>query len=571
MKKIICALTLIAFTGIIVNAETEIKVTTEIEKVTVFLSGAQVHRTGAFGVKKGVSKITFEGISPYINANSIQVKGKGKYIILDVAHKIKYPEPLNNSNTIPKSIQLQIKRMEDSLKSIGYDIEDYGMRRKAYKMELDMLLNSGVIKGQSSSDSIELLQKAMDYMRIKVAEINSELLKIKRSEFELKEIRTSLMSRMKEVKQYNSNSGFIQKQADPIQQIVVTVSATESLSGSMNVSYMVSGASWSPSYDLRATNTASPITLTYKASIRQNTGEDWENVKLTLSSMNPNRSTTKPILPMWYINYFTPIKRPAGSTDFYNGRRSEAEELDDDLSKKLYNIEDGALGEADSQKPIVPVTSEQASNYFQMNESLTNVEFEVSMPFSIESNGQDHLIAVQQSEIPAAYTHYLVPKMDQDAFLVARLTDWEKMNLLPAIANIFYDGTYVGQTRINPAVMSDTIDLALGRDRGIMVKRNKLKQEEKVKNLSSEKIRTLTWELEIRNNKTRPINLVIHDHIPVTQNEDIKVSLLEKSGAIHTETNGKLEWKLGLDAKGQKKLAYVYSVRYNKDKTLAFQ
>ena len=193
------------------------------------------------------------------------------------------------------------------------------------------------------------------------------------------------------------------------------------------------------------------------------------------------------------------------------------------------------------------------------------------MPFSIESNGQDHLIAVQQSEIPAAYTHYLVPKMDQDAFLVARLTDWEKMNLLPAVANIFYDGTYVGQTRINPAVMSDTIDLALGRDRGIMVKRNKLKQEEKVKNLSSEKIRTLTWELEIRNNKTRPINLVIHDHIPVTQNEDIKVSLLEKSGAIHTETNGKLEWKLGLDAKGQKKLAYVYSVRYNKDKTLAFQ
>jgi len=571
MKKIICALTLIAFTGLLVKAETEIKVTSEIEKVTVFLSGAQVYRTGAFDLKKGVSKITFEGISPYINANSIQVKGKGKYIILDVAHTIKYPEPLNNSNTIPRSIQLQIKGMEDSLKSIGYEIEDHEMRRKAYKMELDMLLNSGVIKGQSSSDSIELLQKAMDYMRIKVAEINSAMLKIKRSEFDLKKMRTSLMSRIKEVKQYNSKSGFIQKQADPIQQIVVTVSSTESLSGSMKVSYMVSGASWSPSYDLRATNTASPVTLTYKATIRQNTGEDWEKVKLTLSSVNPNRSTTKPILPMWYINYFTPIKLQAGTSGFYNGRRSEAEELDEDISKELYKKEDGTLRTVDYGEPIVPATSEQASNYFQMNESLTNVEFEVSMPFSIESNGQDHLIAVQQSEIPADYTHYLVPKLDQDAFLVARLTDWEKLNLLPAVANIFYDGTYVGQTRINPAVMSDTLDLALGRDRGIMVKRNKLKQEEKVKNLSSEKVRTLTWELEIRNNKTGPIDLVLQDHIPVTQNEDIKISLLDNDGAKHTEINGKLEWKIELDAKSQKKLTYVYSVKYNKDKTLAFQ
>jgi predicted secreted protein len=119
--------------------------------------------------------------------------------------------------------------------------------------------------------------------------------------------------------------------------------------------------------------------------------------------------------------------------------------------------------------------------------------------------------------------------------------------------------------------MSDTIDLALGRDRGIMVKRNKLKQEDKVKNLSSEKVRTITWELEIRNNKTGPIDLVLQDHIPVTQNEDIKISLLDNDGANHTEIDGKLEWKIELDAKSQKKLTYVYSVMYNKDKTLAFQ
>ena len=213
----------------------------------------------------------------------------------------------------------------------------------------------------------------------------------------------------------------------------------------------------------------------------------------------------------------------------------------------------------------------QVSNYFQMNESLTNVEFKVNMPYSIESNGQDHLIAVQQGEIPAGYTHYLVPKLDRESFLVAKLTDWEKLNLLPAVANIFYDGTYVGQTRINPAVMSDTISLALGRDRGIMVKRKKTKDEEKVKNLAQEKVKTVTWELEVRNNKAGSVNLVLQDHIPITQNDEIKISLDEKGGADHAKSTGKLEWRMKLNSRGSKKLNYTYTVKFDKDKTLAFQ
>ncbi len=544
-------------------AENEVIAESKVEDVTVFLSGAQVHRKGRFLLKKGTNQVIFEGVSPGINANSIQVKGKGNYIILDVSHRIHYPTPETPTNTIPDKILREIRLLEDSVKLVGYDLEETQIQRQAFQMELDMLLGSGVIKGQSKSDSIELLQKAMDYMRVKVREINVAMLKLKREEASLSSEQSRMNTRLTQLRNYNANSGFGQKSVQPVQRVVVTVSAKEATSASMSINYMVSNASWSPSYDLRATTTSDPVTITYKANIRQNSGEDWKDVDLTLSSVNPNRSNIKPELPMWYLNYYQPIYTDRSSAG-YGGISEGLEES----SKKLSGGRDKDLElSLDASKP----SAQHVSNYFQMNESLTNVEFKVNMPYTIESNGKDHLIAVQQSEIPASYTHYMVPKIDMDAFLVAKLTDWEKLNLLPAVANIFYDGTYVGQTRINPAVMSDTIDLALGRDRGIVVKRNKIKDEEKVKPLSSEKVKTVTWELEVRNNKSSNVNLVLLDQIPVTLNEEIKISLEDKGKASHSESTGKLEWRLKLDSRDQKKLEYTYSIKYDKDKSLALR
>jgi len=561
-KKIIFT-ALIAFLIIpFVNAETELKVKSNVDEVTVFLSGAQVHRKSKFQLKKGTNKIVFEGISPKLNKNSIQVKGKGNYIILDVTHKVFYPEPAPVVTTVPEKILNEIAQIEDSLKYVKYDLEDFQMKRKAFQMELDMLLTSGVIKGQTKSDSIELLKMAMDYLRIKVQEINASMIKLKRSEFELTEEERKMKARLAELKSYNAKAGLGVKAPTPIQQIIVTVSSEIAVTASMQINYMVSGASWSPSYDLRASNTTSLVMLTYKANIKQNTGEDWEDVKLTLSSVNPNRSTVKPELPNWYINYYQELSKNGPG-----GLYGKDKLVSDDSRKKagirrdaeFEMLEESAAGEA-----------QHVSNFFEMNESLTNVEFKVGLPYSIPSNGVNHLIAVQQSEIPSGYTHYLVPKMDQEAFLVAKMTDWEQLNLLPAVANIFFDGTYVGQTRIDPAVMNDTISLALGRDRGIMVKRKKLKDEEKSKPLSSDKLKTVTWELEVRNNKAGSVNLVLQDHIPVTQNEEIKISLDEKGGAEHAEKTGKLEWRMKLDSRDQKKFNYTYTVKYDKDKTLAF-
>jgi hypothetical protein len=138
----------------------------------------------------------------------------------------------------------------------------------------------------------------------------------------------------------------------------------------------------------------------------------------------------------------------------------------------------------DMVKNLAPAQS--SANYAQMLETMTNVEFDIKLSYSIPSDGTTHLVAVKTSDMPASYYHYLVPKLDKEAFLIAKVTGWEELNLLPGKANIFYEGTYVGETMLNAALLSDTMELALGRDHGITVTRTKLPDKERNKALGND-------------------------------------------------------------------------------------
>lgn len=100
---------------------------------------------------------------------------------------------------------------------------------------------------------------------------------------------------------------------------------------------------------------------------------------------------------------------------------------------------------------------------------------------------------------------------------MAYLTGWEDMNLLPAVANIYYDGTYVGQTRINPAMMDDKLELPLGRDNNIVITRKKTKDDDKERTLSNEKTKSVEYEIALRSMKSAPIKIVIEDHLPLSK------------------------------------------------------
>ncbi len=554
MKKILIVMCTLITCHAFADKEKPVK--SEVKKVTVFTQGAQVFRTAGITLSPGVTNLVFSGISQYINPQSIQAGGKGAFIILDLKHEIKYPEPpVTGEIKLPKEILNRIKAVEDSLTESDFKKADLAERKNALLLEKNMIVKNKLAQGEGKSDSLQMLMQAMEFFRTRLADINSRLGKLNREELALNKVHERLTTKMNELKAYR-NSEDPEKHYEPLHQVIVTVSADEAVTGNLDISYMVTQAGWIPSYDLRSATTTAPVQLTYKANVYQNTGEEWNEVNLKLSTSNPNRNNVKPTLPVWYVNYYT--QKPELTI---RGARPQS-----NLNLGTFSMQDATTD--DKKVKELPI-AQSAANYSQLIETMTNVEFEIKLPYSIPSDGAGHIVAVKNGELPATYCHYLVPKLESDAFLLAKVTGWETLNLLPGQANIFYEGTYVGNTVLNPSVINDTLELALGRDNGITVTRTRLPDKDKSKLLGTDITKTVVYELKMKNNKSKVINLIVEDQIPVSQNKEIKVELKDDGKAKYNPDTGLLKWDFALEPKSYKSLKFTYAITSNKDMPLS--
>jgi uncharacterized protein (TIGR02231 family) len=152
--------------------------------------------------------------------------------------------------------------------------------------------------------------------------------------------------------------------------------------------------------------------------------------------------------------------------------------------------------------------------------------------------------------------------------LLSKISDWEKLNLLPGEANIILEGTYVGKTFIDPDNVSDTLNLTLGNDKRVVIKRKKLEDYSSVKFLGSNKFQKFTYEITVKNNKSEAVNILLKDQYPITTNKDIEAELTESSNAVINKDNGSLTWQLTLEPNEIKTLQFSYTVKYPKDKTI---
>jgi len=353
-------------------AEKEKKVKSKVKGVTVYLQGAQVKRKGSFKLQSGVTKIIFEGMSKTLDKNSIQVKGKGDFIILDVSSDLFYPVPKPVVSSISTTILRKKRLLKDSIDRQHWINRETNDQLSAYQLEKEILMGSLVIKGQTANDSIVALKDAMEYLREKLIELNPLISEFSRKKQKQDQLLNGMNQRLRELDQYIQNLQQKPQRSQPIQQVIVTVSADRELSGSIELNYMVPNASWSPSYDLRADDINSPVELTYKANVYQNTGEDWEKVDIKLSTINPNRSNYKPYLATWYLNYYQPIA--IADKYGYGSNLSNAKEMSRiDGDYQMNEDIPMSLGNVDTDK----LEAKHMDNFTQMSENIIMTEFEL--------------------------------------------------------------------------------------------------------------------------------------------------------------------------------------------------
>jgi len=521
------------------SADTEKTVGSKIKHVTVFLNKAQITRTAKTTVDAGLTNLVFDGLSAYIDKQSIQVSGKGGIVIMSVQHKINY---LDLQKKTPKLIKL-----EDSLKYYQMELEQYANVKDILIKEENMILKNQAIGGQDNGVSITELQRAADFFRTRLTDIRNRRLK---NERKIRKIN-------KRVVKINSQLNELNKRRNqPTGEILVSVSAKARTAATLELNYLVQNAGWVPVYDLRAKDTRSPIQLSYKANVWQNTGVDWNKVKFTLSTANPAQGGTKPALAAWYVDFYTPVvishqkkgKMKPQSRSFPTPEASSAADY-----AGAFKMEKAA----------------STADFTQVTESSVATEFKIALPYSVSSDGKPKLVDIQKYELTAGYKHFAIPKMDKDAFLVAQVTGWEEYNLLSGKANIYFEGTYVAESILNVQNIRDTLDISLGRDKKVIIKREKIKDLTRRRVIGTHIKETFAYELSVRNTKRDLIEITIEDQVPVSKQSQIEVELIESSGAAYNKNTGKLTWKMTLKPAETKKALFKFSVKYPKGKTVS--
>jgi hypothetical protein len=587
----------------------------QLERATVFLKGAQVQRTAKASVPVGRTELVFKGIAPGLNASSLQVKAEGRFTVLSVQHQMNYLQP--------QLAREETARLEARRPPLLERRELLKSEQEMYQYEQAMLEKNQEVKGDANHLKALDLKEMMDFHRARWLEAKTKQVELARR---IGQVDSTLQKIDAQLKALNAPKD------GSTSEVVVTVLAKEVAQGSFTLGYFVEDAGWYPTYDLRVENTTKPIELAYKANVRQNTGEDWKEVRLTLSNGDPNQGGVRPQLSPWYLGYnrrsgrggtvsyggassnITQVsgrvisqedQQPLtgvnvmvegtsiGTTTDMNGRYTlslpagakqlkfsfvgflaqvvpiQASQINlglgaDNrvLSELVVNGYSGRVGglkieESDKVKQTIPIDVTEV-------EGQTSISFDIATPYTIPTDGKNYAVEIKELELPATYQHTCVPKLDLGVFLSAQVTGWEQYRLLEGEANLFFEGTYLGKTVLDTRNLNDTLNISLGRDKSIVVSRNKLKNFGKQASLGTARREERGWEISLRNTKRQPVNLVLLDQVPVSTNKEITVELLDNGQAEVEAATGQLTWKLQLEPAREKTVKFRYEVKYPK-------
>lgn len=531
-----------------------------VSEVTVYTQGAQVYRKATYTVKPGQTELIIEGVSPHIDPKSLQVKATGNIILIDSKYSAYYPQPEPvKIEGLPLKIRKDIQLVQDSISQMDYEIRELQDEIDVLTATKNILSNNGAIKGQGKvNDSIQLLKQAVEYYQAKMNELNKKMLSLNRQKTQKEFKRSGMHERLQGLKNFQS-SNQPKVQEGPIHRVVVTVSAKEAATGKLTISYLVSNASWVPMYDLRSDIATGKVNLTYKAHVSQQTGEDWEDVRLTVSTNNPYQNKTRPVLHPWYIDYYV-------ANLYYQPNYSYSNMATPQINAETETMK-ATLG-TDALEDMNAGTSDQ---FTTMIDRVLSAEFKIDLPYSIKSDGEQHMVLVKNIDLDADYKYISVPKLDAGAYLVAQIVKLDELQLVPATANIFFDGTYMGETYLDPTTMDDTLSLSLGKDPNIIIKRTLLKTETKEKIVGNMKERVMSYEIEVKNMKSVNATLIVKDQLPVTQNAEIIIEAIGLDKANYNEVTGILNWEFDLKPKESRKIHFSYRVKHNKDQNVQLQ
>ncbi|MCX6325541.1 MAG: DUF4139 domain-containing protein [Bacteroidia bacterium] len=527
MKKVFVISIFIILAILNLTAQTEKEIKAEIKHVTVFPDRAQIDHESYVSLLPGKTILKLSGLSPYIDPQSIQVKGFGEFTILSVNHQNNY---LQNLEDAP-----EVKNIRSQIEALQIKVEDEKAAINILKEKEAFLVANRAILVKETTFTLEQLKSVMELYTNNMDQVTMTTLKKGRL---IKDYEKQISALQQQI------SDKLGKQQLPSGEISVTVTSEKQLSGKFSFSYVVTNAGWYPSYDIRVDDIKNPVTIFYKANFFQNSGVAWEDVKLSFSNATPWVAGDLPALYPWFIDYYYPAPSLQRSKGISNNR-SDAPVM----------VEMAAMAKVMEAAPVS----------VEKQVGATTITFDIAVPCSIPSDGKIQTAEIQRLTAPSEYKYVTLPKLSPLAYLTANITDWAKLSLQSGEATLYFENSFVGKSYLNVNQLTDTLTISLGTDNSILVKREKRKDFTSKKVIATNKTETYSFLLTIRNNKSNPVKITLNDQLPVSSNSGITVEPIELSGAGYNPQSGYVKWDLEINQQETKQIILTYSVKYPKD------
>jgi len=502
----------------------EAGIESKIKQVKVYKQKAEITRTVTTTIKAGRQELVLTGISTSINPASVQVAYNNPYSeLLSVKHQNNYLTPKVDKPKIT-TLQTQNEELQGELNWISD-------QRTTLKGMEEILNNHKNLSAREKGFTPAQVTELIASYKKQLLDIRKELTLLKTQEKTILKEKGKISKQLVELNApLSATRSNIVLQIDSEREQTVTITC----------SYVVNNAGWSPLYDIRSKGIEQDVKLNYKANVRQSTGVDWTNIDMIISTGNPALNNNRPILRPLYANIYQ--RRKA-----YKAK----ETIKDQSMSNMAYISNG-------------VTDDGFDYNTEITENQMSMEYKVLKKHTIESDSKEHMLALTAYDLNTHYVYHTVPKLNQAAYLLAKITDWGRHQLISGPSNIFYEGAFVGTSKIDPNITSDTLLISLGIDEAITVKREPVKAYTTTKLASLNKKESYGYEFIVRNRKSVPIEIEILDQIPVSQNSEIEIALDKKGSAKYNPTYGKLLWNLSIPPGQTQKEMFAYTVKHPK-------
>lgn len=517
---------------------TEVTVT----QAVVYLKGAKVTANTQINLVRGKNYVRLENLPRDLNVATISVQIPKSVDMMSIQpefQKIKTPEKDEEE-----------KRMLEEIAKHQKQIELLNIQIRTLNAEKAILEANKQIVPHEKSTNVEQLEKLL-------ALYSKKLLEIENSVFNLNEKRQEFQTKINEL---NDKISKRKPQVKPqAYDVVLELDSKTDQSCEIVISYLVEEAGWVPSYDVRAQTSKKAVELTYKGKIYQNTGQEWNNIKLSVSSYRPNLNTQRPILhPMFVMEFVEPVyqQRPAANAGYANSYMAKEKAPQIVQDNDSYRLDD--------------VLAEQAT-WTAVTDSPLSVIYELQRKHSIPSKREPQHVLLDKREIAAEYVYHVVPSINTEVHLLAKIKNWNELSLMGGEAFLFLGDNFVGKTNLSSQVENDELPIALGTDERIVVKRTRLTDKSETKKRGEEEVGVHSFEISFKNNLTFDITLEVLDQIPVSKSAKIVVSDEVYGEAEYTKTTGALLWTQKLAAGKSGKVEFSYKITHPKGLKISFQ